>query len=124
MDDIDRLDIEVHNENETTKIAASHASNFISKHNVSYWDSLEAQYLFCPKNNETVQECLNLRDVILKSASFDDESLVNIITDADVFENGSEIQKRRLRVRCLYLHKAYECALQYMNKKLGSNVLI
>ena len=84
---------------------------------ISYWDSLNAKNLFNPLATETVLKCLMRRDRQLLSSTTDDKDLFDQTHDNS--ELGSLTVKARkiIRLKCMYLRKAYEIAIQHMNQK-------
>ena len=84
--------------------------------------SPEAFVLFEPKMDETVTECLVRRIELLGEGASNDDVLTMLCEDG---ESGSITNKgmTHLRMQFLYLRKAYELAIQFMNKKHGNNVI-
>ena len=82
---------------------------------MNYWNSTSAKLLFNPLPNETVSECLVHRENIIFKASTNDYHLLQI-TDCEKFEDISYSACQSLRQKFIYLCKAYEIAIQQMNK--------
>ena len=81
-----------------------------------YFTSPEAIILFQPNKNEKVVQCLVRRIELLGQAAMDDETLKLVSNTSDI----STITNKgmtHLRMKFVYLQKAYELAIQYMNKK-------
>ena len=81
LDSIDHISITKMHELKTDEIVKRHIENNDIIHSISYWDSPEAQLLFCPKNNETVINYLCRRETLLRVALADDDELDHIVND-------------------------------------------
>ena len=79
-----------------------------------YFKSPEAFILFAPKTNENVTECLVRRIEMLGEGTSDD-NVLNMLCAQDEVNNISNKGMTHLRMQFMYLRKAYEVALQYMN---------
>ena len=115
LDDVDIIDKNVDTKSITDTIAEKHAKAIMSAKAFSYWDSPEAYLLFVPLKGESVHGCLRRRNRILVEASRNDNALHQLLSDVEDIEVLSVKQKEQLRLRCIYLNKAYEVAIQYMN---------
>ena len=87
----------------------------MSTNTISYWDSPESILLFQPQDGESVQGCLRRRTVMLLEASRNDDALILLTSDLEDISDLSVKQTEQLRVRCVYLAKVYETAIQCMN---------
>ena len=83
----------------------------------TYWDSPEAHFLFCPQNSEGVMACLIRRDLLLRDAMVHDLVLQSLVDGCDDISSLSVKKREHLRIRCIYMRKCYETAMQYMNQK-------
>ena len=81
-----------------------------------YWNSPEAMLLFKPEKDESVLECLAMRDAILLEAITDDNALLSIVVGIKDLNHISSKQRELVRYQCIYLRKSYEIAVQFMNK--------
>ena len=66
---------------------------------------------------ETVLECLSRRIELLKTASFDDNCLEQIVASTNLLSDLTIKQREILRMQCLCLKQAYEFVIQFMNHK-------
>ena len=82
----------------------------------TYWSNPDATLLFCPEDDEFVQDCLVYRIILLNEASFNDDSLLLLLYDIDDIKEIRSNERQKLRMYCVYLRKSHECALKYMNK--------
>jgi hypothetical protein len=84
---------------------------------LDYWDSGEAIKLFNPILGKSVKQCLCDRVVLLQNIIEDADKVETIIEDwnDDSATQLTAKQERRIVTRCLYLRKAYEIAVQFMN---------
>ena len=113
----DDLDIRIKNDLLEYKSAETALSReFKNDSMFSYWKSPEALKLFNPNNGENVMECLAWRDTLLWRASVDDDVLCTLIDDIDNIDELTVKQASDIRKKCMYLRKAYEYAIQKMNK--------
>lgn len=85
-----------------------------------YFDSTEAKLLFCPKDGETVQECLRRRIDFLSSAIRDPDACKNLIAeehrDDDPNHQPTPSQLFQIRDKAMYLRLTYVCALDMLDK--------
>ena len=79
-----------------------------------YFTSPEAFILFAPKKNENVTQCLVRRIEMLGEGTSDD-NVLSMLCAQDEVNNISNKGMTHLRMQFIYLRKAYEIALQYMN---------
>ena len=113
----DNLDIRIKNDKlEYKAVQAALESDFNDESMWSYWKSPEAIKLFNPGKNETVMECLARRDTLLWRASVDDDILCTLIDELTNPEELTVKQASNIRKQCMYLRKAYECAIVNMNR--------
>ena len=84
--------------------------------NVDHFTSPEAKLLFNPKKDETVIDCLARQISMLTYATKNDDILVQL-TKCDNPLIITTKGRQYLRMQFIYLRKAYELLLQYMNSK-------
>ena len=115
VDEVDLYDLINDNKKKIKSLASTNikASSFELQSN--FWDSPEARRLFNVKNNTSLLEVIATRCLLLSKASFDDNILLSILHDVKEVSELSSTQIQYLRYSCLYLRKAYENAVQYMN---------
>ena len=113
----DDLDIRIKNDLlEYKSVETALSREFKNDSMFSYWKSPEALKLFNPNNGENVMECLARRDTLLWRASVDDDVLCTLIDEIDSIDELTVRQASDIRKKCMYLRKAYEYAIQKMNK--------
>jgi hypothetical protein len=84
---------------------------------LDYWDSGEAIKLFNPTLGKSVKQCRCDRDQLLQNI-IEDADMVETIMEGCDDNNTTKLtakQERRIVTQCLYLQKAYEITVQYMN---------
>ena len=113
LDSVDIADDIYFSEKETLSLAKK--DTLACKVVYNYWNSPEAVSLFSPNFGETVLECLIRRDKLLLKATIDDSVLYSLIRDFDENDKLTDKQITKIRYQCIYLRKAYEVAIQYMN---------
>ena len=79
------------------------------------FNSPEASILFAPKMDEIVTECFVRRIELLGEGTSDDHEL-NILCAESESSNITNKGMTHLRVQFMYLRKAYELAIQFMNE--------
>jgi hypothetical protein len=83
---------------------------------LDYWDSGEAVLLFNPIPGKSVKQCLCERERLLQDIIDDVRKVTTVNEDGDADKTPLNArQQQRLVTQCLYLPKAYENAIQYMN---------
>jgi hypothetical protein len=83
---------------------------------LDYWDSGEAILLFNPIPGKSVKQCLCDRERLLQDIIDDVRKVTTVNEDGDADKTPLNArQQQRLVTQCLYLPKAYENAIQYMN---------
>jgi len=115
-DDVDHILETAEKELEVSTLKQQSALNHPSVIVGDYFDSPEAFLLFEPKMDETVTACLGRRVEMLGEGASNDDVLTMLCEDG---ESGNITNKgmTHLRMQFLYLRKAYELAIQFMNKK-------
>ena len=103
--------------NKTEKFKRQKVTNIVAPQRANYFESPEAILLFNPMPGETVLECLSRRIELLKTASFDDSCLEQIVASINSLSDLTIKQREILRMQCLCLKQAYESAIQFMNNK-------
>ena len=83
---------------------------------LDYWDSGEAILLFNPIPGKSVNQCLCDRERLLQDIIEDARKTPTITENGDSDKSPLDArQQQRIVTQCLYLRKAYENAIQYMN---------
>ena len=99
----------------TSALVTAHIDSMYIAREYTYWDRPEAIALFSPLAGEFVSQCVIRREEILFQASCDDDALAHSTDGIDKIDELCNHQRHTLRVKCIFVRKAYEVALQYMN---------
>ena len=123
LDEIDCINENTCSTKSIKLLAKSSASSITEAVLCTYWSNPEAKILFCPEDDELVQDCLLRRRILLNEAIFNNDcSLLLLDHIADIRESGSK-QRQKLQMDCVYLRKLYEYVLQYTNKLTWKQLL-